>query len=485
MLHLLPAEIAVDIISSLPLPSLYSSTLVSRYWNALITINEVTVYRNAALLHRFVAEDELQADSSSWNPKFTHINWKSYCQRELEIERGWHGKGPSIVRELTATGTAVHRIKVDHEHGFVITTYQTGGLFVTDMKDDRVLWALPRTHVVDYAHCEYDRGYIIVNRHDRGKEVWRQSGDVDEHQVSQTSPPDDKMLQVSTEAATKFRSTSNDRGHFRAWALLEMPEITRAFRFSYPTLLASASNNAYLWDVPRSQLVGVIRDTQQPRNGNTLGSINYVEVNDQYAFICGSTSLRIFSREGGALVYQLSTRELSRLAWDVLPAGQSGVASSSILQPQMLQQTYHVPSSMPFGEFMALHISASGNDIVALTSHGRLVIIPGFERLFSGSNRVNLEDIAIQLNFRPETGEADVSLYLALGDRNGKMAVATRNGIYVISPDQEQFSSPTTNRTSHPGVSVYRLSEFDNERILTFISCLQVTHSAIYFNYRP
>ncbi|KAF9225167.1 hypothetical protein BS17DRAFT_730398 [Gyrodon lividus] len=483
MLHHLPAEIALDIASYLPLQSLYSSVLVSRHWNSLIAINETTVYKNAALLHQFIAEGELQADSVSSNPQLTRINWKSYCQRQLEIERGWHGKAPSVVRQLTATGTAVHRIKVDEDYDLVITTCQTGGLFVSDAKDNRALWALPPSHVVEYAHCEYDHGYIIFNRHDNCKEVWRRSIDVDDDQVSRTSPPDNQMLEVSTQAGIKFHSASR-RGHFRAWALLHMPEITRAFRFSYPTLLASASNNAYIWDVPRSHLIEIIRDTQQPRNGSTLGSINYVEVNDHYAFICGSAQLRVFSRDGGALVYQLSTKQLSNLAWDVLPAGESGGAASSILEPQTFHKTYHAPSSEPNGEFMALHVSASGNDLVALTSSGRLVIIPGFERLFSGSNHVSLEDVAIQLDFRPTSGERDVSLYLAVGNRNGQLAVATRRGIYVISPDL-QFSNLTAEHQTHPGVSVYRLSKFDDERVLSFISCLQVTHSAIYFNYRP
>jgi hypothetical protein len=71
------------------------------------------------------------------------------------------------------------------------------------------------------------------------------------------------------------------------------------------------------------------------------------------------------------------------------------------------------------------HVSASGNDLVALTSSGRVVIIPAFERLFSGSDRPSFEDIVTQLNFRPTSGEWDVSLYLAVGDRNGKLAVAT------------------------------------------------------------
>ncbi|KIJ66601.1 hypothetical protein HYDPIDRAFT_166773 [Hydnomerulius pinastri MD-312] len=475
MLHLLPAEIALDAISYLPLQSLHNCASVSRDWNALITINETTVYRNAALLHRFVFEDKLETDSTSQNPNITGIDWKSYCQRQLQIERGWRGKAPSTVKELTSTGTAVHRIKVDDEHGHVITTCQTGGLFVTDLKDNRVLWALPSSHVVDYAHCEFDHGYIIFNRHDSCKEVWRRSIDVDDDQVSQACPPDQRMLAASSQASAKFYSTAG-RGHFRAWALVQMPENTRAFRFSYPTLLASGANNAYLWDVEKSEMVETIRDTQQTRNGAIMGSINYVEVDDHYAFICGSLQMRIFAREGGALVYHLSTAQLSTLSWDVLPSSESGGTSSSILEPQKLQQSYHVPNAERNGEFMALHVSSSGKDIAILTSAGRLVIIPGFERLFT--RKATLEDIAIQLAF------PDFSIYLALGEHNGKIAVATRKGLYVVSPDIE-FSRLAAEYQPKPNVSVCQLSIFDNERVLSFISCLQITHSAIFFNYRP
>lgn len=72
MLHQLPTEIALHTVSYLPLHSLYSITLVSRDWNALIAINEPTVYRNIAILHRFIDEDQLRAGSIP-------IDWKAYC----------------------------------------------------------------------------------------------------------------------------------------------------------------------------------------------------------------------------------------------------------------------------------------------------------------------------------------------------------------------------------------------------------------------
>ena len=207
-----------------------------------------------------------------------------------------------------------------------------------------------QTHAVHYAHCEYDRGYIVFNRRDNCKEVWRRTVDADGDQYPETSPPDKKMLEASTQAAATFHSTESHWGHFKAWALLRIPEDTRAFRFSYPTLLAAATNNAYLWDVPRSQLVSVIRDIQRQNHSQPLAAINYVEVNDLFVFICGGRVLRIFAREGGTLLYQLSTMELSSATWDVLP--QTRGLASTVVHPQMLLQNYHSPSSI-HGEFMA------------------------------------------------------------------------------------------------------------------------------------
>ncbi|KAN0100079.1 hypothetical protein V8E55_000063 [Tylopilus felleus] len=473
MLHQLPAEIALQAISYLPLCSLYSTTLVSRDWNALIAINEQSVYRNAAMLHRFVHEDQLRAGS-------TPNCWKTYCRRQLEIERGWRGKAPSIVRELTATGAGVHRIKVDPELGLIITTCQKGGLFVCDIESNHILWALPPSHVVNYAHCEYDRGYVVFNRNDNCKEVWRRTVDADGNQHSETSPPDQDMLEASEQAATNFHSPDRHRGHFKAWALLRMPEITRAFRFAYPTLLATASNNAFVWDVPRSQLISVIRDLQRPHHKQLLGNINYVEVNDLYVFVCGGRGLRIFGREDGALLYQLSTMELCSATWDVLP--QSGLAAS-VVHPQMLLHNIHSTGSV-HGEFMACHVSTSGNDLSVLTKHGKLVILPDFQQLFAGSNAVHHRDTATILNFQPFSSDADFACYLAVGDRNGKLAIATRKGIYLVSHDLD-FNCLPADRPPEPGVTVCRLSKFDNDRLLSFMSCLQITQNAIYFTYRP
>jgi hypothetical protein len=78
MLHLLPAEIAIEIASYLPLQSLHQAALVSREWHGLIADNEQTIYRNAAILHRFLLHVDLEAESSSQTPD-KRRDWKQLC----------------------------------------------------------------------------------------------------------------------------------------------------------------------------------------------------------------------------------------------------------------------------------------------------------------------------------------------------------------------------------------------------------------------
>ncbi|KAG6330160.1 hypothetical protein ID866_8928, partial [Astraeus odoratus] len=476
MLHLLPAEIAVQTVAYLPLQSLHNVSLVSHGWHDLIIVNENTVYRNAAILHRFARGAQLLPCSDQ---DFPVADWKSFCRRQIEIEKAWRGKAPTLVKELSESGSGVHRIKVDEENGFVIATGQKGGLTVTDLSDNNVLWSLSPSHVVDYAHCEYDRGYIVFNRSDNCKEVWRHALDVNDNECSTESPPDKQMNQAWCEATLQWPPPTR-RGHFRPWALVRIPEISRAFRFSYPTLLAASEGNAYLWHVPQGRLVETIRNIQRVRDNDDLGRICYVEVNDKYAFICGTKQLRIFERQGGALVYHLSPKCLPPKALQVLHSD-GGAGSTLFATPQELSNR-HV-KTVDDGCFLAVHVSGDGRDIALLTSSGILALIPAFQRLISGEAKVS--DIAVQINFQlHKLIIPDVSIYLAMSERDGKVAVATRRGLFLVSPDID-FSRFDAERPAYPGVVVTRLSMFDEKRFRSYITCLQITRTGVYFNWKP
>ena len=40
----------------------------------------------------------------------------------------------------------VHRIKVDELAGYIMMTFDKGGLLVTDLNEDAVLWSLPQVY---------------------------------------------------------------------------------------------------------------------------------------------------------------------------------------------------------------------------------------------------------------------------------------------------------------------------------------------------
>ena len=333
-----------------------------------------------------------------------------------------------------------------------------------------------QSHVAPYAHVEYDRGYIVFTRWGNDREVLRRTIDAAGDPHSGVSPPEKKMLDVSAQAAARFDSAASRRGHFKAWALLRLPESCRWLRLSYPNLLTVATSNAYVWDITRSQFVVVIRDVQRRLRGFQLGATSYAEVNDTYVFICAEGGLRIFAREGGALLYQLPSRELSGTTWDVRPSQTRNLASS-IVHPQILGYNKH-SSSSSHGSFMACmslfasghaeritddvslsgHVSASGKDLAVLTTNGRLLLLPGFQRLFAKPKAVLHRDIAIILNFQQHPNDDYTSCYLAVGSRNGKLSVATvcvQNDIHDLVPKPTCFPLFHSRTASTPSLPMW------------------------------
>lgn len=63
-------------------------------------------------------------------------------QRRFNIEMNWQGISQPTVKDFRS-GTYVHRIKVDEQAGFVITTSMRGGVIVADLHKDDILWSLP------------------------------------------------------------------------------------------------------------------------------------------------------------------------------------------------------------------------------------------------------------------------------------------------------------------------------------------------------
>jgi hypothetical protein len=149
-------------------------------------------------------------------------------------------------------------------------------------------------------------------------------------------------MQMSS-AAAENHSVNAPHGHFKPWALLEMPELTSAFRFVYPTLLVAAWDQAYLWDIPSGELIQTITEIQGTADEpGTLGRINYVELSSRHVFICGTYLIRIFSRASGKRVLDIPSNQFSYANWqyNILPSTPPQIMPGSVLVRHQTQSYF-------------------------------------------------------------------------------------------------------------------------------------------------
>jgi hypothetical protein len=151
-------------------------------------------------------------------------------------------------------------------------------------------------YVRQSAHCEYDSGYLVFDRADGRKEVWRLASDFDADEVAASAPPDEEQLEISAFSAARY-SQYAPRGHFRPWAKLSFPDLTRAYRLAYPTLVCASRKHAYLHDVRTGSLVQKI--------DFNIRRICYVDVNERHVFVCEPTVVHVFLRADGTETLQI------------------------------------------------------------------------------------------------------------------------------------------------------------------------------------
>ncbi|PFH53258.1 hypothetical protein AMATHDRAFT_137903 [Amanita thiersii Skay4041] len=523
MLDDLPSEIILTVISYLHLPDIAVLLQLSSAWNALISENESPIYRAAATLHNFIpfslkSLDDLHTVHSS-RALYCVSSWKTLCIRMTQINRSWGAHAPSTITHHDYTGDMVHRFKIDEKAAFILCTKSdVGGLTVTDfwnVPGCKVLWELPPSHVRPYAHCEYGEGYLIFDRFGGCKEVWRVADyeayvhssphlQQDLHySVVGASLPDERQLRASVDAARVWGnvpSTPSDRpitayrdspirGHFIAWALLRPPAQTRAFRFVYPILLVASFNSAFLFDVRTGALVQIINNIQPdtmvipPGQGiapqsEPLGELNYVELGKERVYVCGQNMLRIFSREHGTRLIDVPavTMNYGRWRWaisrrrdmefeiDVKHANVRDSLEAWVLHGPSIQRLHVHP-----------HVSPCDKHVAVLLETSRLLLIRNLDRIVRNEMTLFDSTMEIQLGWASRS-----SRYLAF--ENGKVGVASRNGIFIIIPPPSFLSSLSSLEPSVPP-TVLRVDLLNDPIGLKFISCLQMTATGLFVNF--
>lgn len=420
------------------------------------------------------------------------------------MDRNWAGQGPVRVRAYeTSLNADIHRIKVDEEVGILITTHRYGGLSVTDIKTDQVLWALE--NVRPYAHCEYDNGFLVFDRFGSCKEVWRLASDDALIDPPTTCRPDEDQLNAAREADSNFSIDS--KGRFRPWALINMSDVGRAFRFVYPTLAVATLGCVYLWDIPSARLVeamGGIQALHLEANGTMFGDINYVDLNEQYVFLCGSSGFRLLRRNGGALALALlSSHAQHGKCPVVLDEIDLNVVDSSIPAPRVLP----INMNADFGrglirsphEFIAAHVSPCGRHLAILSSDNRLLLFQDFERVVK--EPALLSEVVLEVRLT-RSDKIQYSVYLTFGPE--RVSVVSTAGIFIFTLDSRAHlllpddrsselsrttlglirNRPSLNpNTSFPYLSASYLTFSVLRLALAEVSCLQMTERRLYFTW--
>lgn len=169
-----------------------------------------------------------------------------------------------------------------------------------------------------FVHCEHDEGYLVFNRLDNCKEVWRRRIDTlditEEAWPSQLyNKPDKSMAMGNRIAENKFFNASHSRdldhlhGQFVPWARLLVPQDSRAFKLTRGTLLVSSSQKAFLFDVEKAEL-------RQTIGLNALtGILRYVDISDKHVFIVSTDRLDVYDRATGSRVLFIPA---GRQPWD-------------------------------------------------------------------------------------------------------------------------------------------------------------------------
>ncbi|KAG9018288.1 hypothetical protein FRB90_011618 [Tulasnella sp. 427] len=339
----LPPELILRILTYTPLQGIRSFDLTSNFCHSIVISNESVIYLAAAVLHGFtrpplnqqalsalLAELISQPDALGWLDDVT--NWKEFCKRNLLREYAWRGLQPKdkesqqislrIINPHGRTLRAVHRFKVDEMERTVICSGERGGLAVASIDGGEILWQLSLAYVLPYAHVEFDQGFLTFTRRG-GIEIWRRSSDCFDPNTYLPCNPAPAQLTASPYPAPRFpptfppiydddsttraRRTSfpslPQRGVYLPFAIAMAPVSTQASRFVYPDLLTASTFGwkAFIWNVPTSKLIETVDITPPSSQNLAVGvveAINYVELNRDYVFVCWSSGLMVYHRQG-------------------------------------------------------------------------------------------------------------------------------------------------------------------------------------------
>ncbi|KAK9768986.1 hypothetical protein AB5N19_13415 [Seiridium cardinale] len=276
-LSVLPAEIVLRVLDFACLDSLAGLTRLNQAWHRFIDATHPDVIYAAKLPNVTSLREprDYFKDLKSFARYGEDVeSWKDACRRQTLLARNWNDERPvtteSIIR-FQAANHFVWRFKPDFKRRLIISTSQSGGLFVTDMDTGRPLWSLLRNEGVrEFAHLEYQDGVAVWDRFGNTLEVWK------------TDLP------------------GLPRGHFRNVGLLHHEAETRGFQLSYTTIcVASTDGHGFVYDVLPGDVSPTLRTHLEIQQG-AIGHLDQSEHAVMYSM--GTEGYHFFEKTSGTLM---------------------------------------------------------------------------------------------------------------------------------------------------------------------------------------
>jgi len=371
------------------------------------------------------------------------------------------------------------------------------------------------------AHCEYDEGYLVFNRLNNYKEVWRRRIDVlgvpaDAWPSEPHNKPDLRMIEAYLAARDKYLDPSRDedpdliRGQFVPWACLltaEDPEEDPGFQLTRGTLLVSGASSAFLYGIEKAELQQTIQ--VHPAG---FGELRYVDVSEHHVFMAGTFQLNVYDRASGSCVLNIPS---GRLPWGFYanPENQWRCTGEPFNHGELHFRRADSPNWAYREDYfhaggwfvilksilaytLLVNVSSCGKHLAILTLSNRIILIQDFWRLLTPS-QVALHDIVKQVDLYTEQPSLAMEGYFAFN--RGKVAVVGAHGIFALILDSVldqlgeidlppkdvslQISQQTSSehKPSWPNLR-FRQVQFDDLTIVStdMISCLQLTETKLF-----
>ncbi|KAF8272817.1 hypothetical protein EI94DRAFT_161052 [Lactarius quietus] len=471
MLHVLPTELTLHVLSHLPLPSLLSLPVLSRQWFDLFAANESEIFHHAAILHEYIKPETILLEDAlavnTGKPWAGSTSWKDFCRRSTQLRKNWEGKGRAVVREVLPPGSNAEHIKIDEKAGICIAIgCEVESLTVVHLFSATSLWCLPKWYVYRSRHFKYDNGYLVFCNQNGEMEVWRLASDFStEDEVAADAPPNVMQNEASAEAAEVYHQYA-PLGQFRPWALLQFADFIGAGRLVYPTLICATHEQTFLYDVRTGSLMQTITI-----HFRTLGC---VDVSEHHVFVCERDVVHVFSRESGIEVLRIPADATVRCSQHVddpfLVSGDWLITPISV-SPKVEESPRSKLIPNIRSDFIVTtriaHVSRDGRDLVILSEKGRVVFIQDFERICRGETTFERAVLVIGLRLGPE------DVCYGLGVEHGRVCVATVDGFYIFTVGRDLSAKAVFVRPSNDPLASRA----------SFRGCMQLTDRRIYFTW--